>query len=474
MDAQSPEAVRIAPPAPAFTHRQIVTIMAGLMLSLFMTTIDQTIFAPALPRIARDLAGEQSISWIISIYLLSSTAVTPIYGKLSDLYGRKVILQISMSIFIVGSILCALATDMTQLIGFRLIQGAGGGALMPMAFAVAGDVVPARERGRYQGYFSAAFGAASVIGPMLGGWFADQLSWRFAFWINIPIGLVAMVIAEFTLRGLKPKRLRHRIDYLGALLIVGAASSIMVVITLGGHELAWNAPALLGLAALGFVLFVAAIAQERRASDPILPPRLFRSRNFVIANLTTMISSLSVIGSTIFIPNFFQVVYGMSAKASGAAIMPFLLLWTIFSLATGRYLAATGRYRALPPVGLVLAALALFGLALVTAASPLWLAIGYVGLLGIGAAPVFNVMLVGMQNAVDRADLGAATSANGFVRALGSAFGVTLFGAMLSVGVSGLAAGHAFQFIFLTAGAILIVALASSFLLHELPLARRH
>jgi EmrB/QacA subfamily drug resistance transporter len=474
MDALTPEAARAAAPVPAFTHRQIATIMTGLMLSLFLTTIDQSIFAPALPRIARDLSGEASISWIISIYLLSSTAVTPIYGKLSDLYGRKIILQIAMSIFIVGSVLCALATDMTQLIGFRLLQGIGGGALMPMAFAVAGDVVPARERGRYQGYFSAAFGAASVIGPMLGGWFADQLSWRFAFWINIPLGIAAMIIAEFTLRGLKPKRLRHRIDYAGALLIIGAASSIMVVITLGGHELAWSAPPLLGLAALGLLLLAVAIVQERRASDPILPPRLFRNPTFVVANLTTMICSLGIIGSTIFIPNFFQVVYGMTAKASGAAIMPFLLLWTIFSLATGRYVAATGRYRWLPPVGLVPAAAALLGLASVTAATPLWLAIAYVGLLGIGAAPAFNVMLVGMQNAVERTDLGAATSTNGFVRSLGSAFGVTIFGAMLAGGGGTSAEGGAFRLMFLAAAAITFLALVISLFLKELPLAQRH
>jgi EmrB/QacA subfamily drug resistance transporter len=472
MDAPTPEVARAALPAPAFTHRQIVTIMIGLMLSLFMTTIDQTIFSPALPRIAHDLSGGASISWIISIYLLSSTAVTPIYGKLSDLYGRKLILQIAMTIFILGSILCALAMTMTQLIAFRLLQGAGGGALMPLAFAVAGDVVPARERGRYQAYFSAAFGAASVIGPMLGGWFADQLSWRFAFWINIPLGVAAMIIAEFALRGLKAKRLHHRIDYAGGLLIVGAASCIMVAITLGGRELAWQSPLLLGLAPLGFVLLIAAIVVERRASDAMLPPRLFRNPTFVIANLTTMLSSMSVIGATVFIPNFFQTVYGMSAKESGLAIMPFLLLWTVCSLAVGRRVAKTGRYRFLPPAGLALAVVAMIGLATVAPTTPLWFAILEVGLLGIGAAPVFNVMLVGMQNAVDRADLGSATSANGFVRSLGSAFGVTLFGALLSAGAS--AAGPSFQAMFLAGAAILVAALAIALFLKELPLASRH
>ena len=469
MDAQTPAAARAA--APVFTHRQTVTIMIGLMLSLFLTTIDQTIFAPALPRIANDLAGESSISWIISIYLLSSTAVTPIYGKLSDLYGRKIILHTSMAIFILGSILCALATSMTQLIGFRLLQGAGGGALMPMAFAIAGDVVPARQRGRYQGYFSAAFGAASILGPMLGGWFADQLSWRFAFWINVPIGLAAMVIAEFTLRGLGAKHLHHRIDYAGAFLIVGAASCIMVVITMGGHELAWNAPSLLALAALGLVLFGAAIVQERRASDPMLPPRLFRNSTFIVANLATMICSLGVIGITIFIPDFFQVVFRLSASASGAALIPFLLLWTVGSLAVGRRVAATGRYKLLPPVGLALAVVAMLGLALVTPATSLWLAISLVGLLGIGASPVFNIMLVGLQNAVDRADLGTATSANGFVRSLGSAFGVTLFGAMLSGSAD---AGRAFQLIFLAGAAAMIAGLLIALFLKELPLASRH
>jgi EmrB/QacA subfamily drug resistance transporter len=470
MDASTPPDLRTAP---HFAHRQIVTIMTGLMLSLFVTTIDQTIFSPALPRIASDLSGGASVSWIISIYLLSSTAVTPVYGKLSDLYGRKLILEVSLGIFILGSILCALATSMTQLIAFRLLQGAGGGALMPLSFAIVGDVIPARERGRYQGYFAVAFGTASIIGPILGGWFADQLSWRFAFWINLPLGLAAMLIAEFALRGLHAKRLRQAIDYAGGCLIVGAASAIMLAMTLGGKELAWSAPALWGIVALGVLMFAAAIMQERRARDPMLPPRLFANPTFRVSNGTTFICAMALIGGTIFIPEFFQVIYGLSAKQSGFAIMPFLLLWTLGGLAVGRYIMTTGRYRWLPLAGLVIATVAMLGLAVSGATTPLWFALAAVSLLGIGTSPVFNVMLLGLQNAVERGDLGTATAANGFVRSLGSAFGVTLFGALLADHGAAMP-GSAFQHAFIAGAILMVLGLLIALRLKELPLATRH
>jgi EmrB/QacA subfamily drug resistance transporter len=464
------------PPPPTFTHRQIVTIMIGLMLGLFLMSVDQTIFAPALPRMAAELSGEAGISWIISAYLLSSTAVTPIFGKLSDLYGRRIMLQIGMAIFISGSVLCALSTNMTQLIAFRVLQGIGGGALMPLAFAVAGDIVPARERGRYQAYFSAAFGAASITGPILGGWFADALSWRLAFWINLPIGIVAMVIAGITLKGLSAKRLHHRIDYAGAFLIVAAASGFMLVMTLGGKQLPWSSPELIGLAAISLVLIGVTIAQERSASDPMLPGRLFFNRTFVVSCLTTAICSMGVTGAMIFLPDFLQVMHGLDARGSGTAIIPFLLFWTVCSLMVGRRVAKTGRYRLFPPLGLAIAVAGMAALATVTPATPLWLTIAYTSLLGIGAAPVFNVMLVSLQNAVDRADLGTATSANGFARNLGSAFGVTLFGAILNMGIA--SAGHAersgsFHLMFYAGAGIMALALIIALFLRELPLASR-
>ena len=308
---------------------------------------------------------------------------------------------------------------------------------------------------------------------MLGGWFADQLSWRWVFWINLPLGLAAMLIAEVALRGLHAKGVRQRIDYAGGFLIVGAASAIMLAMTLGGKELAWTAPGLWGLVALGLVFFAAAIVQERRASDPMLPLRLFAVPTFRVANSTTLICAAGLIGVTVFIPSFFQTIYGLTARQSGIAILPFLLLWSGGGLAVGRYIFSTGRYRWLPLAGLICATAALLGLAATTAATPLWRPIVYVALLGIGTAPVFNVMLLGMQNAVDRRDLGVATSANGFVRTLGSAFGTTLFGAMIAGASSAANPGSAYQRAFLVGAVIMLIGFVIALFLKELPLATR-
>lgn len=430
-------AAGLEPASPQFTHRETVVIITGLMLGMFLAALDQTIVATALPRISADLNGAGHLSWVVSSYLLTSTAATPIYGKLSDLYGRKLMLQVAIVIFLVTSILCGVAATMGQLIAFRALQGLGGGGLLAMAHATIADVLSPRERGRYQGYFAGVFAAASVIGPVLGGLFADYLSWRWVFWINLPIGLAALAVSEFALRRLVVKRLRHKIDYLGAVLIVSGVGCILLVTTMGGNEVAWDSPLIEGLAALALLLFGLCVLQENHASEPILPPRLFRNSVFVVANTLNFLVSLTMLGGIVFMPLFLQVVYGLSAGNSGLMLIPLSGATTIGAVSAGRLVAATGRYKLVPIIGLAanLAGMAL--ISTVTADTPLFVTGVYMALTGIGLGAVMPVMLVAIQNAIDVRDLGTGTASNSFFRSMGGSLGVALFGAVLIARLNG-------------------------------------
>jgi EmrB/QacA subfamily drug resistance transporter len=432
-------------PAPQFSHRETVIIITGLMLGMFLAALDQTIVATALPRISGELKGAEHLSWVVSAYLLTSTAATPIYGKLSDLYGRKPMLQAAIVIFLITSVLCGLATTMGQLITFRALQGLGGGGLMAMAHATIADILSPRERGKYQGYFAAVFALASVIGPVLGGVFADYLTWRWVFWINLPIGIAALGVAQFALKKLVARRLRHKIDYPGAVLIVAGVTCVLLVTTMGGNEAPWNSPLIEGLAGAALLLFGLCVLQERHASEPILPPRLFGNSIFVVSNALNLLVSLTMIGSIVFIPLFLQMVYGLQAGDSGLMLIPFSSATTIGAVSAGRLVAATGRYKMIPIVGLTanLAGMALFST--VTAATPLALTGIYMFVTGIGLGAVMPVMLVAIQNAIDVRDLGTGTASNSFFRSMGGSFGVALFGAVLIArlnAVVGMVPGH--------------------------------
>ena len=416
---------------PKFTHRETIVIILGLMLGMFLAALDQTIVATALPHISADLGGTARLSWIVSSYLLTSTAATPIYGKLSDLYGRKLMLQIAIVIFLAASILCAVATSMGQLILFRALQGLGGGGLLAMAHATIADIISPRERGRYQGYFAGVFAAASVIGPVLGGLFADYLSWRWVFWINLPIGIAALVMSQFALRRLVAKRLRHEIDYLGAVLIVAGVGCVLLVTTMGGKDAAWNSPLIEALAGAALLLFGLCVLQETRAGEPILPPRLFRNPIFVVANLLNLLVSLVMIGGLVFMPLFLQMVYGLQAGAAGLMLIPLSGATTIGAVSAGRLVAATGRYKLFPIIGLVCNLGGMLLISTVTAATPLTLTAAYMALTGVGLGGVMPVMLVAIQNAVEARDLGTGTASNSFFRSMGGSFGVALFGAVL-------------------------------------------
>jgi len=398
-----PDSTAAAPPAeatlPRFSHRETVTVLVGLMLGFFLAALDQTIVATALPRMAADLHGVAHLSWVVSSYLLTSTAATPIYGKLSDLYGRRIMLQIAITIFLLTSILCAVATTMPQLILFRALQGLGGGGLISMGHAVIADIISPRERGRYQAYIASSFAIAAVIGPVVGGLFADHLSWRWVFWINLPIGIGALYMAQRTLKRLVTRRIRHRIDYPGAMLIVASVCCILLVTTMGGNEYPWASTEIELLAVAAVVLLGLAVLQECFASEPILPPRLFYNHAFVLGNMINLLAALLMFGAIILIPLFLQMVFELQAADSGLVLIPLTCAMSICAIATGRLVARTGRYKIYP-------------------------AIGGLGLVG-------PVMMVVIQNEVDFRDIGTATASISFFRSLGGSFGVALFTAVL-------------------------------------------
>jgi EmrB/QacA subfamily drug resistance transporter len=413
------------------TYRETVIIIVGLMLGMFLSALDQTIVATALPRIAADLGGMQHLSWVVSAYLLTSTAATPIYGKLSDLYGRKIMLQIAITLFLVTSLLCALAQSMPQLILFRALQGLGGGGLIAMAHATIADIISPRERGRYQAYIAAVFAVASIVGPVMGGVFVEHLTWRWVFWINLPIGVGALILSEATLRRLVAKRVRHRIDYLGALLIMAAVCCVLLVTTMGGNEVPWSSPVIAGLTGAALLLFASAILQEIRAPEPILPPRLFSNRIFVTANFINLLTSVGLLGGIVFMPLYLQLVYHMGPGEAGLMLIPLTATTVIGAITTGRLVAATGRYKIFPLIGIAATASGLVLLSFLSAATPLWLTGTAMALSGVGVGLVMPVMLVVVQNAVEPRDLGTATASISFFRSMGGSFGVALFGAVL-------------------------------------------
>jgi EmrB/QacA subfamily drug resistance transporter len=434
------------PAAMRFSHRERVVILIGLMLGMFLAALDQTIVATALPRISSDLHGIEHLSWIVSAYLLTSTAATPIYGKLSDLYGRKIMLQIAIVIFLLTSILCALAATMGQLIAFRALQGLGGGGLLAMAHATIADVISPRERGRYQAYIASTFAVSSVIGPVLGGLFVDHLTWRWVFWINLPIAVGAVVLSELTLKRLVARRLRHRIDYPGAVLIVAAVCCLLLVTTMGGNEAAWDSPLIAGLAAGAVVLFALCVVQERRASEPILPPRLFADRVFLVASLVNVLTSIIMLGGIVFMPLFLQLVYGLGAGDSGLMLIPFTGATVVAAISAGRLMAATGRYKIFPLVGVILILAGMVWLSTVTPATPLAQTGGAMVLCGLGIGLVMPILVVVVQNTVETRDLGTATASISFFRSMGGSFGVALFSAVVIARLNSLVGavpGHA-------------------------------
>lgn len=417
--------------ANAYTHRQILLIFSGLAVGMLLAALDQTIVGTALPTIVGDLGGLNHLSWVVSAYLLASTASTPLYGKFSDLFGRKQMFQASIVIFLIGSALCGLSQNMIELIAFRGLQGLGAGGLMTLAMTIIGDVVPPRERGRYQGLIGGVFAISSVAGPLLGGFFTDHLSWRWVFYVNLPLGVAALAITSAVLH-LKNPRVKHRIDFVGSALFVSAVSAALLAISWGGQQYAWSSSVILGLAAASLVLLAVFLLVESKASEPILPLRLFRSDVFSVSTAATLVIGLAMFGAIIYLPLYMQVVQGRSATASGLLMIPLMIGILVASIFSGRWISKHGHYKRFPIVGSVLLTLGMYLLSTVGVSVNQWLFSLYMVVLGAGLGLNMQVLVLAVQNAVDYKDLGIATGVTSFMRSMGGSFGVAIGGAILA------------------------------------------
>jgi len=416
---------------PHLTHRQILTVLVGLMLGMLVAALSQTIVATALPTIVGELGGQDQLAWVVSATLLTSTASTPIWGKLSDLYGRKIMFQGAIGIFLLSSLAAGFAQNMAQLVGYRAAMGLGVGGLMALSQAIIGDVVSPRERGRYQGYIGSVFGLATVAGPLLGGFLVEHLSWRWTFWVGIPIGIVALLVTERVLQLPFPRR-NHAIDWLGAFFIVATISALLLMLSLGGKEFAWNSAWTYALTALALVMLGLTVWQERRATEPIMPPRLFANHTFLITSAAGFVVGVAMFGAIIFLPQYLQIVKGESPTASGLQTLPLMVGLLLTSIGSGRAITRTGRYKVFPVVGLLVAAVGLSLMSLLDVETSLWVASIYMFITGVGIGMVMQVLVLATQNAVDHSDLGVATSGATFFRSLGGAMGVAMFGALLT------------------------------------------
>jgi EmrB/QacA subfamily drug resistance transporter len=424
----------VAAPVPAerpADRRSVLLVVSGLMLVMLLASLDQTIVSTALPTIVGELGGLEHLSWVVTAYLLAVTVVTPLYGKLGDLYGRKRVLQGALALFLVGSALCGLAQDMTQLIAFRAIQGLGGGGLMVSAQAAIGDVVPPRERGKWSGLFGAVFGVSSVAGPLIGGFLTTHTSWRWIFYVNLPLGAVALVVLGITLPG-KRERVERAVDYVGTVLLGVALSALVLATTLGGTSYDWGSPFIVGLGVLCVAATAAFLYAERRAREPVLPPSLFGNRVFAVTSAVGLVVGFALFGALTFLPLFQQVVRGDTPTESGLQLLPVMggLLFT--SILSGQVITRTGRYRYFPIAGTAIGVLGLLLLAQLDRSTNTALAAVYMLILGLGLGMVMQVLVLAVQNSVAYEQLGVATSGATLFRSIGGSVGTAVLGAVFT------------------------------------------
>ena len=428
-----------------FSHQQILRVVTGIMLCILLAALDQTVVIPAVPAIATELGAFGHLSWIVTAYLLTSTAVTPIYGKLSDMYGRRVLLVFALLVFIAASVLCAIAHSLPFLIGARAIQGIGGGGLMAMSQAAIADVVSPRERGRYQGYMAGMWGVASVGGPVVGGWFTDHLSWTFVFWMNVPLGLAALVLCNRALKLLPVRGVGGKIDYIGAALLMGTVTACLLVLSWGGVEYPWGSVPVLGVLALAVVLGAVLIWHELRTPDAILPPRVFANAVFTRGVILSFLVSLGLFGTTFLLPLYFQLVRGADASSSGFQVIPFLASSVVGAMLGGTLARRLGRTKGIIFWALVASCLGFAVLATISMHTPLIVVLVTVAVVGTGIGVCMPSVLVTVQNASAARDVGAATGALLFLRSMGSAFGTTMVGALLTLAFAATLAGQGYS-----------------------------
>jgi EmrB/QacA subfamily drug resistance transporter len=415
---------------------RIRVIFGALMLVILLASLDQTIVATALPTIVGDLGGLQHLSWVVTAYLLASTVTGPIYGKLGDLYGRKIVLQTAIVIFLIGSALCGIAQGMTELIVFRALQGLGAGGLLVTTIAVVGDIIPPRDRGKYQGLFGAVFGVSTVIGPLLGGFFVDNLSWRWIFYVNLPLGALALFVIGTVFHS-RAEHVRHAIDYLGAATLAGGLACIVLFTSLGGTSEPWGSFQSVALLVVGVALLVVFVFVEHRAEEPILPLELFRNRTFAVTSAIGFIIGLALFGSITYLPLFLQVVKGMSPTKSGLQLTPMMAGLLVTSILAGRAISRFGRYRPFPIAGTALMTVAMALLAqLGLHTTTLYTALSMV-VLGLGLGMVMQVLVLAVQNAVEFQVMGVATSGSILFRQVGGSIGLAIFGAIFSNSLRG-------------------------------------
>jgi EmrB/QacA subfamily drug resistance transporter len=410
---------------------RIRLIFLALMLVLLLASLDQTIVSTALPTIVGDLGGIEHLSWVVTAYLLSSTIAGPLYGKLGDLYGRKKVLQVAIVIFLVGSALCGISQSMVELIGFRTLQGIGAGGLMVTTLAVVGDIIPPRERGKYQGYFGGVFGVSTVIGPLLGGFFVDNLSWRWIFYVNLPVGAVALSVIAVAFHAQAEKR-RHAMDYPGAALLAAALTSIILFTSLGGTTWAWGSMPIVVLIALSILLVPLFVLTESRASEPILPLSLFRNRTFSVTSSVGFIVGFALFGAITYLPLYLQITKGSSPTRSGLQLVPLMAGVLVTSIVSGQLITRLGRYKVFPIVGTGVMAVGMFLLSTLGAGTSVWFASLFAMVLGLGLGMVMQVLVLAVQNAVDYSVLGVATSGSTLFRQIGGSIGVALFGTIFA------------------------------------------